>query len=148
MWDYPRPPAVQTDSREVRVVANGRLVARTVRALRVLETASPPTFYLPAADVDMSRLAPAPGHSMCEWKGIASYWLLKDADGSDPVAWSYPEPSRDYCKLADHIAFYPGRVECYVEEERVRPQPGGFYGGWVTDELAGPIKGEPGTEGW
>jgi hypothetical protein len=64
------------------------------------------------------------------------------------AGWSYPEPDEGFERLRDAVAFYPGKLECHVDGERVRPQPGEFYGGWVTDEIVGPFKGEPGSEGW
>ena len=146
VWDYPRPPCIDRDPREVVVAARSEL-ARTRAALRVLETASPPTFYLPAAAVVAGALVPAPGRSHCEWKGEARYWALAEAP-DEPVGWSYPAPFPEFAALRDHVAFYPGRVACYVDDERVRPQAGDFYGGWITDEIVGPFKGDPGTGGW
>jgi uncharacterized protein (DUF427 family) len=149
VWDYPRPPVVAADERRVRVTFDGRQIAASSRALRVLETASPPTFYLPEDDIDMSLLALAPGASWCEWKGDARYWRLRlEGAPSSPVAWDYPAPNAAFAAIARHVAFYPGAVVCTVAGERVRPQPGGFYGGWMTDEIVGPVKGEPGTAGW
>ena len=150
VWDYPRPPRVEPSSRRVRVVFAGRVVADTAAALRVLETSHPPTWYLPPADVDDGCLVPAPGQSLCEWKGMASYWTLRvDGRESPGAAWSYAAPPRDYAALAGYLAFYPGRVDaCYVDEERVRSQPGDFYGGWITADVVGPFKGAPGTRGW
>ncbi|MCL4799453.1 MAG: DUF427 domain-containing protein [Burkholderiales bacterium] len=148
VWDYPRPPRLVADARRVEVRAGGATIARSARAVRVLETASPPTFYLPPEDVDRTLLVPAPGRSVCEWKGAARYWALAHAPEEGAVAWSYPDPVPAFAALRDHLAFYPGRVECYVAGERVRPQAGRFYGGWITRELAGPFKGEPGTERW
>jgi uncharacterized protein (DUF427 family) len=145
VWDYPRPPRVEPDARPVVVRAGDVVVASTRRALRVLETASPPTFYVPLADVEPNRLVPAAGASWCEWKGRARYWSL---GGGPAVAWSYEEPNPRYDVLRDHVAFYPARVACFVGGVRVEPQPGGFYGGWVTPEIVGPWKGDPGTEGW
>ena len=151
VWDYPRPPRVEPVGRRVRIEHGGEVVAESDRALRVLETASPPTVYVPAADVRTDLLSQAPGHhSFCEWKGRARYFDL-DAGGSrsPAAAWHYPEPRDAYAALRNHIAFYAGRVDAaYLDEERVRPQGGGFYGGWVTDEIDGPWKGEAGTEGW
>jgi uncharacterized protein (DUF427 family) len=147
VWDYPRPPRIEADEREVLVRSDSEL-ARTRTALRVLETASPPTFYLPPDCVQWDRLAPAEGSSRCEWKGEARYWRLAEQAEGEPVAWSYAEPFPEYAALRDHLAFYPGRVACFVDGERVRPQPGGFYGGWITDEVVGPFKGEPGTGDW
>ncbi|MEL7451111.1 MAG: DUF427 domain-containing protein [Pseudomonadota bacterium] len=146
VWDYPRPPRLESDERRVVVRSGDLVIADTTGAVRVLETASPPTFYLPPEDVHMDRLAAVGGQSFCEWKGAARYWALAGSD--EAVGWSYPQPSAAFAALRDYLSFYPGRVACFVDEERVRPQPGGFYGGWVTDEIAGPVKGEPGTGHW
>lgn len=150
VWDYPRPPRIEEDEREVIVRRQDLLVARTTDALRVLETASPPAFYLPPGDVRTDLLEPAAGSSRCEWKGEARYWSLRTPGGElvERVAWSYPDPLPGYEALRRHLSFYPGRIECRVAGERVRPQPGGFYGGWITSEIVGPVKGEPGTGGW
>ena len=149
VWDYPRPPVVVPEDRQVRIVHEGRTVAESERAVRVLETASPPTIYLPAEDVERELLEPAQGHTFCEWKGQASYFdVVVDGARAERAAWTYLDPKPDFAQLRDHLSFYPGRVECYLGEERVRPQPGGFYGGWISDEIAGPVKGEPDSEGW
>lgn len=133
------------------LVANGMEIARSERALRMMETASPPTVYLPFADAVEGVLVvePQAGRSHCEWKGAAKYWsVVTQAGRLDAVAWSYAEPYLPYDALRGHFSVYPGRVECYLDGERVRPQDGGFYGGWVTDEIVGPWKGGPGTGGW
>lgn len=147
VWDYPRPPALVRDNRTVEVKDGDCVIARTTAAFRILETASPPTFYLPADDVDFELLVETPGNSICEWKGMAKYWALA-RDPGVPVAWAYPRPRARFDRIKDYIAFYPGRVICYVDGERVRPQAGGFYGGWITSEVVGPFKGEPGTGHW
>ena len=128
---------------------DGREIAASSRALRILETASPPTFYLPEGDIDMSLLAPAPGTSWCEWKGDARYWRLRlEGAPSSAVAWDYPATNAAFAAILRQVSFYPGAVVCTVAGERVQPQPGGFYGGWMTDEIVGPVKGEPGTASW
>ena len=147
VWDYPRPPSLRPDSRTVEVHWAEHLLAATERSLRLCETASPPTFYLPPDDVDLDRLVPASGASVCEWKGEARYWALAD-DPAVAVAWSYPNPRARYRQLKDWLAFYPGRVSCFVDGEQVQPQPGRFYGGWITSDVVGPFKGEPGTGHW
>jgi uncharacterized protein (DUF427 family) len=144
VWDYPRPPRLAPDARLVVVKAGDIEVARSARTLRVLETASPPTFYIPAADV----LAPAEGNSHCEWKGRARYWSLKLLAERRGVAWCYPEPLPPYEALADYFGFYPQYLDCFVDGVPVQPQPGDFYGGWITPELVGPFKGEEGSHGW
>ncbi len=147
VWDYPRPPAIVADRRTVVVGDPDDPIAASSNTCRVLETASPPTFYVPDADVRTDRLVRTDGRSFCEWKGEARYWALADAP-SIAVGWDYPDPFGEFAAIAGHLSFYPGLIECRVDGELVRPQAGGFYGGWVTDEIVGPFKGEPGTRGW
>ncbi len=150
VWDYPRPPAVQPVSRRIRVVFGGVVVAESTRALRVVETAGAPVYYLPLDDVQMEYLRRTPHSSFCEWKGSATYYTLEIGGHSSPnAAWLYEQPSAGYEAIAGYLAFYAQRVdEAWVGEERAKPQPGQFYGGWVTREIVGPIKGEPGSSGW
>ena len=146
VWDYPRPPALVPDGRALEVTHSEGLVARTDRSVRVLETSHPPAFYLPPESVNTGRLVHVPGTSHCEWKGGAEY--LAVAGTTEPVGWRYPNPYVEFAEHAGWISFYPGRIRCTVDGELVRPQAGGFYGGWITDEVVGPFKGEPGTSGW
>jgi uncharacterized protein (DUF427 family) len=149
VWDFPRPPRIAHDTRCVVVRWDDTEVARTQRAVLVLETAHPPSFYLPWADVAQHLLVPAAGGSTCEWKGPARYWSLVDGARSLPgVAWSYPKPLAGAEALADCVAFYPTDLTCTVDGARVLAQPSGFYGGWITPELVGPFKGAPGSSGW
>ena len=147
VWDYPRPPAVERTDRRVQVIASGITIADTTASFRLMETASPPTYYIPMIDVDLKQLLPVDGKSMCEWKGLASYFALPEDPGIT-VAWGYPDARAPYTSLRDCLSFYPGRIECLVAGERVQPQPGLFYGGWVTSDIVGPFKGEPCTVGW
>lgn len=150
VWDYPRPPRLERARRPVRVLLDGRVVAASTQALRVAETASPPVYYVPPVDVAPGVFVPNELESFCEWKGLARYFDLRVGDvRAENAAWCYPEPEAGFEPLRDFLAIYPGRaLACYLGEERVRAQPGPFYGGWVTDEIKGPFKGEPGTEGW
>lgn len=149
VWDFPRPPRLAAEAREVRIDWGGVQVACSQRAVRVLETGHPPTYYLPWDDVVRELLEEAPGRSYCEWKGPARYWSLVDGDRRLPShAWSYPAPLAGAEPLAGCVAFYARGLHCTVGGLPVTPQPGGFYGGWVTPDLAGPFKGAPGSEGW
>ena len=150
VWDYPRPPRVEPVAERIRVVVGDRVVADTTNAFRVLETAGAPVYYLPPGDIDLSLLRPADRSTVCEWKGTASYFDYDDGDRSiKAVAWTYPTPKPGFEAIADHLAFYASRVdEAWVGDERATPQPGGFYGGWVTSWIVGPMKGEPGSEFW
>ena len=143
VWDYPRPPVLVVDAREIVVSIGDTELIRTRRALRLLETASPPTFYLPfsGAVIPIRTASPAVAGAHCEWKGAASY-------GLGGIAWWYAHPSAPYETLADYFSVYPSRAACFVDGERVRPQPGDFYGGWITSEICGPWKGGPGSGGW
>lgn len=121
-------------------------MADTRLAVRVLETSQPPAFYLPPDDVDLRRLTRARGSSWCEWKGAATYW---DLDDVTDAAWSYARPTPGFEAIAGHLAFYAQKLdECWVDDERVQPNPGSFYGGWITSSVVGPFKGAPGTLGW
>ena len=149
VWDFPRPPELVRDSREIVVRWGAIEVARTCAAWAVRETAHPPTFYLPLADVQRRVLRPAGGGSFCEWKGPAQYLdLVAGARRLPQVAWRYPQPLAGAQPLAECIAFYAHDLHCSVDGVEVVAQPGGFYGGWITAELSGPFKGEPGSSGW
>ncbi|MEM9188842.1 MAG: DUF427 domain-containing protein, partial [Myxococcota bacterium] len=100
-------------------------------------------------DIRMEYLSEGRGASVCEWKGPSRYWNVQVTGAPlANAAWDYPDPYEPYQALAGKLCFYPTVLECYLDDERVRPQPGGFYGGWVTANLTGPIKGEPGSESW
>jgi len=149
VWDFPRPPELVREAREIVVRWGDTLVARTRGAWAVRETAHPPTFYLPLADVQRTLLRAAGGGSFCEWKGPALYWNLDDGQRRlSQVAWSYPKPMAGAESLAECIAFYAHELDCSVGGTRAIAQPGGFYGGWITPDLAGPFKGDPGSNGW
>lgn len=149
VWDYPRPPKIDPDHREIIVQHGDSLVARSTDAVRILETAGAPAFYLPREDVNMELLKRSDRVTQCEWKGYGTYWHIVIGDETlANAAWSYENPFPEYKEIKGMISFYPARLACYVDGERVRPQPGGFYGGWVTHEVVGPVKGEEGSESW
>lgn len=150
VWDYPRPPRVEPSSERVVVTHRGVVVCDTTRALRVLETSHPPTYYLPIEDCNRELFHPVSGNTVCEFKGVASYYdLVVEGETLARVAWRYPTPNRGFEDLADCVALYPGRVDsCTVDGETVIAQAGDFYGGWITSRIQGPFKGGPGTAGW
>ena len=150
VWDYPRPPACVLSGRLVTVALGSSVIAHSRRAWRLLETSHPPTWYLPPADVAAGVLSRSDARStVCEWKGSATYWDVTVGDRTLPAAaWSYEQPSSGFDSIASFLAFSPSRLACAVDGERVRPQEGGFYGGWITDDVVGPFKGGPATLGW
>ena len=150
VWDYPRPPRLEPSTALVEVVLGGVTVARTNQALRVLETSHPPTYYLPRSAFAPGALSPTEGQSYCEWKGSAVYFDVVGGDQIAPrAAWGYPHPRPAFAALLQHVAVYPAAMDrCTVDGEVVVPQPGGFYGGWVTSAVVGPFKGDPGTRFW
>ena len=146
VWDYPRPPRLVASDRLVEVRRGEEIVASTRGAFRVLETSHPPTWYLPPDDVAEGVLSSSSARSTwCEWKGPATYWDVLDLDAA---AWSYEDPTPGFVDLRGYLAFSPSRLTCSVDGERARPQEGGFYAGWITDDVVGPFKGPPGTLGW
>ena len=149
-WDYPRPPRVEAVRSQVEVIFGGSTIAVTLAPLRVLETSHPPVYYLPPDCIVPGALVESDRTTWCEFKGVASYLTVANrGERAVDAAWTYRRPSSGYEALAGYVAFYPGRMEaCLVDGEMVVPQPGGFYGGWVTSRVVGPFKGEPGTEGW
>ncbi|AND16374.1 DUF427 domain-containing protein [Rathayibacter tritici] len=151
VWDYPRPPRVEATSEHVVVTLGGVVVAETTDALRVLETSHPPVYYLPVSSFASGALEPAPGRSICEFKGAASYLTVRGGGGAiaEAAGWTYLEPMAGFEALVDTVALYPGRMDsCTVAGETVQPQPGDFYGGWITARVVGPFKGSPGTMFW
>jgi uncharacterized protein (DUF427 family) len=150
VWDYPRPPKLDRVGNHIRIVFNGEVITDSHDAVRVLETSHPPVYYLPQKDIAMDRFKRTAKRSYCEFKGEAQYWTLRLGDKSAAnVAWSYRHPSKGFEGLKDHLACYAGPMDaCYLDGEKVEPQPGGFYGGWITANIAGPFKGGPGTSGW
>lgn len=150
VWDYPRPPRLEAVSERIEVVLGGQTVATADTGYRVLETSHPPTYYLPRAAFLDGSLDEAIGSSFCEWKGLASYLdIVGGGMIARAAAWYYPEPTAPFRDLLGHLALYPGRMDrVTVGGEVVRAQPGGFYGGWITDRVAGPFKGAPGTMFW
>ncbi len=150
VWDYPRPPRLEDVAARITVELGGGVIADTTSAYRVLETSHPPSYYLPPDAWLPGSLEPAAGGSFCEWKGQATYWtVIGGSRREEAAAWSYPHPTPAFAALADHVAVYCARTDrCRVDGEVALPQPGGFYGGWVTSKVVGPFKGIPGSWGW
>jgi uncharacterized protein (DUF427 family) len=150
VWDYPRPPVVEDVSHQIRIFFNRELIVDTQLAKRVLETSHPPTYYIPPQAVRDGVLQPSARVTWCEWKGQASYYDVRvggrtAAEG----AWYYPDPAPEFAAIKGYIAFYAHKMDaCYVADQLVKAQEGGFYGGWITPNISGPFKGGPGTKGW
>jgi uncharacterized protein (DUF427 family) len=150
VWAYPRPAIAEPTDARITIEHAGTVVASTRSAIHTLETSHPPSYYIPPADIAPGLLRRAAGSSFCEWKGAAAYWDVVIGDLVIPrVGWSYPSPTAPFAMLRDHVAFYAAPFDrCSVDGETVIPQPGEFYGGWITGKLAGPFKGVPGSRFW
>ncbi|WP_066114181.1 MULTISPECIES: DUF427 domain-containing protein [Sphingomonadales] len=150
VWDFPRPAIAQASDAHIRIEHRGMIIAETRNAICTYETSHPPSYYIPPQDVAPGLLRRVSGSSFCEWKGAASYWDVVIGDEVlQRVGWSYASPTASFAILRNHIAFYAGPFDkCTVNGETVIPQPGAFYGGWITSSFAGPFKGGPGTMGW
>lgn len=150
VWAYPRPAIAEPSARRIRIEHRGRTIADTRGSIRTLETSHPPSYYIPPSDILMEAMRRSRRTSFCEWKGAAVYYdLVLDGEVLADLAWSYPSPTPAFAALRDHLAFYAAPLDgCFVDGERATPQPGGFYGGWITSDLAGPFKGVPGSRFW
>lgn len=150
VWDYPRPAVCEPTNRHVQIIHRGIEIANSKGAWRTLETSHPPTYYIPQEDVALQYLQPNQRRTMCEWKGQARYFdLVMDWERLDAVAWAYPAPSPSFAGIKDYLAFYPDPLdECRIDGELITPQPGQFYGGWISQYEAGPFKGVPGSQFW
>lgn len=150
VWDYPRPPRLEPTSKHLQIICNGVAIADTRQAQRVLETSHPPVYYIPPTDIRREYLVPSPRQTFCEWKGQGAYYSVVVGDKRlEDVAWYYPNPTPAFAAIAHYVAFYPAPMDaCYVDGELVQPQPGNFYGGWITQDIVGPFKGIPGSWGW
>jgi uncharacterized protein (DUF427 family) len=150
VWAYPRPAIAELFDGHLKIVHRGNILAETRRGVRTLETSHPPSYYFPRKDIEMSWLQSSPRSSICEWKGQASYCHVNiGGDVLRDVGWSYASPTQAFLPLKDHIAFYAAPFDdCFVDGEKVTPQPGSFYGGWITSRVTGPFKGAPGSTFW
>jgi len=150
VWDYPRPPKLEEFRKPIQVIFNGVEIVNTTRAFRVLETSHPPVYYLPPDDIRKEYLERGTGQSWCEWKGRGHYYSLKVGERvAQNVGWYYPEPTPAFTPIKNFVAFYAGPMDaCLVDGETVTPQPGNFYGGWITSNIVGPFKGISGSMGW
>jgi uncharacterized protein (DUF427 family) len=150
VWDYPRPPRIEDVNKRIVIIFNDIRIVETNGAKRVLETSHPPVYYIPPRDIRKGVLIPVSGKSFCEWKGEAAYHdVSAGKKRAERAAWSYPKPSARFSAIQGYVAFYAHLMDaCFVDGERVQPQPGHFYGGWITSDIVGPFKGIPGSRGW
>ncbi|KXS20614.1 DUF427-domain-containing protein [Gonapodya prolifera JEL478] len=146
----PRPATFEPTPRHLKVQLGDTVIAETRRGVRVLETSHPPAYYFPPEDINQSYLRKVAGKkTFCEWKGVCEYYdITADGKAAKARAWTYPSPSPSFKAMANYVSFYASPFTCFVDGERVQPQEGDFYGGWITDDLEGPFKGAPGTWGW
>ena len=151
IWDYPRPPAIEPVQARIRVVYKDIVLANTTHAYRLLETGHPPSYYIPPKDVNEKLLIRNNKSTYCHYKGLASYYDFQPSDGQTLVesrVWSYDNPigsDGKYMALKGYYSFYVNPWDCFVNDEKVEPQPGDFYGGWKTKNIRGKMNEGPGA---
>lgn len=150
VWDYPRPPAIEQFNKHIRIIFNEQIIADTNDSFRILETSHPPSYYLPKSSFKDGTLIKTNKTSYCEFKGMAHYYDIKWEDQrAAGAAWGYQNPTEHYSGIKDHVCVYGHLMDaCYIGDELIIPQPGGFYGGWITNNIVGPFKGGPNSWGW
>jgi uncharacterized protein (DUF427 family) len=119
VWVHPRDPHKRVDaipsSRHVEVCLDGRTLADTRRPVILYETWLPARYYVPAEDVDLGQLEETDLLTRCPYKGIASYWSVRDAPEGKNIVWSYRDPIPAVHVIKDHIAFYNEVVDITVD---------------------------------
>lgn len=150
VWDYPRPPGLESISSYLRIIFAGVLIAESRQAIKIVETSCPPVYYVPPEHIHMQYMEKVRGGTLCEWKGLAQYWsICVGKIVVEPAAWSYPDPEAAYSTIRDYLAFYPSKMDaCMIDSQIAVPQESDYYGGWITPNVVGPFKGAPGTEEW
>lgn len=150
VWDYPRPAIAEPTQRRIQIIHSDIMLVDSRSAWRTLETSHPPTYYIPQSDIAMEYCTPNPRRSLCEWKGQAKYWdVAINGQTLEAAAWSYTSPTPSFAPIAGSLAFYPGAFDqCLVDGHAITPQPGSFYGGWISPFEAGPFKGIEGSRFW
>jgi uncharacterized protein (DUF427 family) len=100
------------DTRHVRVVFAGTVVADSTAALRCEETGHGPVYYIPAKDMRLDLMKKTEHTTYCPFKGTASYWSLEaGGKNSENAIWGYEAPYDETARLAGHYAFYGNRVD-------------------------------------
>ncbi|MEH2072302.1 MAG: DUF427 domain-containing protein [Nostoc sp.] len=150
VWDYPRPARLEDTNKQLRIISNGIVLAETNKGKRVLETSHPPVYYFPPEDIKLEHLIETSKKGLCEWKGAYQYYDVSVGDKYlKYAAWRYFHPTPDFVSITKYYGFTASLMDaCYVNDELVTPQPGDFYGGWITADIVGPFKGTPGTMWW
>ncbi|MTI22549.1 DUF427 domain-containing protein [Fulvivirga sp. RKSG066] len=150
VWDYPRPPKLEKFNKHIEIFFNGQRIVSTNKAYRVLETSHPPVYYMPMLDIEQQYLVASDRTTYCEWKGEGSYYHVSVKDKmAEDAAWYYNNPTPRFKEIKGYVAFYAHKMDkCLIDGEVVEPQPGNFYGGWVTKDIVGPFKGIEGSYGW
>ena len=65
--------------------------------------------YFPAASVKREYLRDSATHTLCGWKGEASYYdVVVDGEANRDAAWYYPDPKTEAANIKDHVAFWRG----------------------------------------
>ena len=150
VWDYPRPPGLEPTVSLIRIIFAGVLIAESRQAIRIIETSCPPVYYIPPDHIHTEYVVQIGVGTLCEWKGLAQYWSVRVGNKViESAAWSYPDPELPYTRIRDYLAFYPGKMDtCMVDDQIAIAQESDYYGGWITPDIVGPFKGQPGSEEW
>jgi len=99
----------------VRVTVNGVTVADSTNVTILFETGLPPRYYIPIDDVNADYLQPVDTHTVCPYKGVASYYdVVVDGNKVEDSAWYYPTPDRGLETLMGKIAFYSEHDEISI----------------------------------
>jgi len=133
VWDILRPTICEPFNGSLMVVVSGKVIVKTDRGFRSLETSHPPIKYIPPDEINLDALLCNKRATLCEWKGKASYFNFKVSNRNiTDIAWTYTYPTPRFRKIKNYLSFYASKVDArYVNGETVFAQNGDFYGGWI-----------------
>jgi uncharacterized protein (DUF427 family) len=110
--DASHPITIEPAGHRIRITHGGQVIADSRRALALKEAAYPVVHYIPRADVDMNALLLTDHATHCPYKGDAAYYsIVTNGRTSANAIWSYEAPFDAVREIADHLAFYPQRVD-------------------------------------
>jgi uncharacterized protein (DUF427 family)/acyl-CoA thioesterase len=95
-----------------RVIVNGTALAESTSALRLIETDHVERLYFPIDDVRLDLLKESDHHSVCPFKGRASYWSSSDVDN---LFWAYPHPFDEVAGIDGFLGVYHEKATVEVE---------------------------------
>lgn len=109
------PITISPARQRIRIFSGDRQIADSDNTLVLQEASYPAVYYVPRSDADMATLSRSEKTTYCPYKGEASYFSVRSAEGDlEDAVWSYETPFAAVGQIAGHLAFYPDKVRIEV----------------------------------